>query len=63
MYLRDDERAAEFVGNPIGMAVAVCSAAMLVVMLIGYNPLANLTARFSHLAGVEGSPRVASAND
>jgi NADH-quinone oxidoreductase subunit N len=62
MYLRDDERAAEFVGNPIGMAVAVCSAAMLVVMLIGYNPLANLTARFSHLAGVEGSPRVASAN-
>lgn len=58
MYLRDNEGPA-FVPNPLGSAIAICSAIMLVAMLVGYGPFTDLTKSFSHVKNVEGSPTVA----
>lgn len=53
MYLGDNEEAA-FVPNPLGGAIAICSAIILVLMLLGYGPFTDLTKKFSHVFGVEG---------
>ncbi len=52
MYLGDNEEAA-FVPNPLGSAIALCSAMMLVLMLLGYGPFTDLTKKFSHVYGVD----------
>jgi NADH-quinone oxidoreductase subunit N len=54
MYFTDDGRAAVSV-HPLGLAVCVCSAIMLLAMMIGYNPLSKVTAGFSRISGVEGA--------
>lgn len=52
MYLGDNEEPA-FVPNPLGSAIALCSAMMLVLMLLGYGPFTDLTKKFSHVYGVD----------
>ena len=51
MFLAESDRPA-FVPNPLGSAIALCSAIMLVVMLIGYSPFSNLTRNFSRVYNV-----------
>jgi NADH-quinone oxidoreductase subunit N len=46
MYLADNNEPA-FVPNPLGSAIALCSAIMLVAMIVGYNPFTKLTRNFS----------------
>ena len=62
MFLRDNDEPA-FVPNPLGTAIALCSAIMLLAMLVGYGPFTNLTKNFSHVQSVEGVnvPAIASA--
>jgi NADH-quinone oxidoreductase subunit N len=65
MYLVESDKPALAV-NPLGAALCVSCAVMLLVMLVGYNPLLNLTARHSHLhvtpaATVQPPPALAGA--
>ena len=55
MYLEEPDRPA-FVGHPIGTALAVGSAAALVLMFIFTGPLNRLTSDYSRLRGIEGKP-------
>jgi NADH-quinone oxidoreductase subunit N len=48
MYLTDNEQPGLSV-NPLGTAISVVCALMLVAMLVGYNPLWRLTSRFGRL--------------
>ena len=48
MFL-SDAGAPEFSGNPLGTAIGVACAAVLVVMFVGFNPLTNLTTAYSDL--------------
>jgi len=48
MYLTDSDAPA-FSANPLGTAVGVACAAVLVAMFIGFGPLANLTRAYSDL--------------
>jgi NADH-quinone oxidoreductase subunit N len=54
MYFTDDGRQ-PFSVNPLGLALCLCSAIMLVAMLICYNPLSKVTAGFSRISGVEAA--------
>jgi len=63
MYLTDSDAPA-FSANPLGTAVGVACAAVLVAMFIGFGPLANLTRAYSDLhpaltalASLTGPPR------
>ena len=58
MYLEtpapeDDRR---YAGSPIGLGLAIVSAAMLFSMLILFSPLARLTTHFSQWSGLEPTP-------
>jgi NADH-quinone oxidoreductase subunit N len=55
MYLVESDRPALAV-NPLGAALGVACAVMLVVMLVGYNPLLNLSAKHSKLNVTPASP-------
>ena len=48
IYLTDNEQPNLSV-NPIGTAISVVCALMLVAMLVGYNPLWRLTSKFGRL--------------
>jgi len=48
MYLTSSDEPA-FIGNPLGVAVTLMCALMLVVMFIGSNPLSKLTENYGHL--------------
>ncbi len=48
MYLEDSE-APEFVGQPIGLALSVGSAVLLLVLFLGWNGLTNLTSGYDKL--------------
>ena len=59
MYLGDNDEPA-FVPNPLGSAIAICSAVLLLAMLVGYGPLTNLTKSHSDVQDVDaGLPVVA----
>jgi hypothetical protein len=51
MYL-EDNRAPAFTPNPLGTAVGVVCAAVLVLMFVGFNPLTKLTRRYSDFQDV-----------
>ena len=51
MFLQDDDAPA-FAANPLGTALSVACAAVLVLMFVGFNPLARLTQRYSDLYDV-----------
>lgn len=51
MYLTDSDQP-PFMANPIGAAVAVLSAAMLLAMFVGWNPLNRITTDHAKLASV-----------
>src|SRR5688500_14507925 len=46
MYL-EDNKAPAFGANPVGTALSVVCAAVLVLMFVGFNPLTKLTRRYS----------------
>jgi len=48
MYLRDSEEPS-FAGNPLGNAIAVVCALVLLVMLLAYSPLGRLTNSYGRL--------------
>ena len=48
MYLSDNDAPA-FTANPLGTAIGVACAAVLVAMFVGFNPLTNLTTAYSDL--------------
>jgi hypothetical protein len=51
MYLNDDGAPA-FAANPLGTAIGVACAAVLVAMFLGFNPLTRLTTAYSELQPV-----------
>jgi NADH-quinone oxidoreductase subunit N len=51
MYL-EDHQAPAFTPNPLGTAVSVVCAAVLVLMFVGFNPLTKLTRRYSDFQDV-----------
>jgi NADH-quinone oxidoreductase subunit N len=55
MYLNDSEAPA-FAANPLGTALSVACAAVLVAMFVGFNPLTNLTTAYSDLHPVKQPP-------
>jgi NADH-quinone oxidoreductase subunit N len=57
MYL-ENSTAPAFHGHPLGMAISVACAIVLVVMLIGYGPLKDLTTNYSHLFMPTQAPAV-----
>ena len=57
MYLNDNDEPA-FNANPLGTAISVACAAVLVLMFVGFNPLTNLTTAYSNLhPAVAATPR------
>ena len=57
MYLNDNDEPA-FNANPLGTAISVACAVVLVLMFVGFNPLTNLTTAYSDLhPAVAGTPR------
>jgi len=48
MYLTDSDAPA-FAGNPLGTAISVACAAVLVAMFLGFGPLTNLTRAYGDL--------------
>ena len=56
MYLEDDADAPVFAGEPLGTAVSVVCAAVLVVMFFGFGPLMRLTGFYSDLHPVTAGP-------
>lgn len=61
MYLNDSEQPS-FTANPLGTAVSVACAAMLLAMFVGFNPLTNLTRAYSNLhPAMTQTPRRAQA--
>lgn len=56
MYLEPaDARQPSFVGHPLGSAVAVGAAAMLLLMFVLANPINKLTADYSRLKNIAGN--------
>jgi NADH-quinone oxidoreductase subunit N len=53
MYLSDNEEPA-FVPHPLGGAIALCCALVLVAMFLGYSPLSKLTQNYSEIHNVGG---------
>jgi len=53
MYLEESDRPA-FIGHPVGSALAVGSAAVLVLMFIFTGPLNRLTSEYSKIRGIQG---------
>jgi NADH-quinone oxidoreductase subunit N len=65
MYLTDSDAPA-FTSHPVGTALSVVCAAVLVLMFVGFNPLTRLTQAYSHLhpvntAGAARAPEAATA--
>ena len=61
MYLEDQGQPA-FTPNPLGAALSVVCAAVLVLMFVGFNPLTRLTRRYSDLQDVvAGGPTTRAA--
>jgi NADH-quinone oxidoreductase subunit N len=57
MYLNDSDAPA-FTASPLGTAISVACAAVLVLMFVGFNPLTNLTTAYSDLhPALAASPR------
>ena len=54
MYLTPSDEPS-FISNPLGSALAICSAIMLIVMLVGYSPFSRLTQSYSRLQNVTSS--------
>jgi hypothetical protein len=55
MYITNSEEPA-FVPHPLGSAMAICCAIVLVIMLVGYSPFSGLTKAFAQVNGVSGTP-------
>jgi NADH-quinone oxidoreductase subunit N len=55
MYVTDSDEPA-FAPHPLGSAMAICCAIVLVMMLIGYSPFSGLTKAFAQVNGVSGNP-------
>jgi plastocyanin len=51
MYLGDTDEPA-FVPHPLGSAIAICCAAVLVIMLVAYSPVSVLTRTYARIEGV-----------
>ena len=54
MYLVPSDKPA-VAGHPLGNAVAVGCAAMLLLMLVAYNPVQKLTSRYAKMSVVRAS--------
>lgn len=57
MFLQNSDEPA-FTGNPLGVAVSLMCAIMLVVMFLGSNPLSRLTGNYGQLQ-LNGQPKLA----
>jgi NADH-quinone oxidoreductase subunit N len=63
MYLKSSDEPALAI-NPLGSAISIVCAVMLVIMLIGFGPLNNLTTRYGQVylgGGKQIAPQTASA--
>jgi NADH-quinone oxidoreductase subunit N len=54
MYLTESDRP-PVAGNPLGNAVAVGCAAMLLLLLVAYNPVQRLTSRYAKMSVIRAT--------